>query len=60
MQIKRDRKYTLNLFVILQYIAKDKISASRNFKNELDKKINNLVNFPYKNRPSIYFDNAIT
>jgi len=57
MQIKRDRKYTSNLFVILQYIAKDKISASRNFKNELDKKINNLVNFPYKNRPSIYFDN---
>ena len=57
MQIKRDRKYTSNLFVILQHIAKDKISASRNFKNELDKKINNLTNFPYKNRPSIYFDN---
>ncbi len=57
MQIKRDRKYTSNLFVILQYIAKDKISTSRNFKNELDEKINNLVNFPYKNRPSIYFDN---
>ena len=57
MQIKRDRKYTSNLFVILRYIAKDKVSASRNFKNALDKKINNLVNFPYKNRPSIYFDN---
>jgi len=40
MQIKRDRKYTSNLFAILQYIAKDKISASRNFKNKLDKKIN--------------------
>ena len=57
MQIKRDRKYTSNLFTILRHIAQDKISVSRNFKNELDKKINNLTNFPYKNRPSIYFDN---
>ena len=57
MRIKRDKKYTSNLFVILRYIAKDRVSASRNFKNELDKKINNLTNFPYKNRPSIYFDN---
>ncbi len=57
MQIKRDRKYASSLFVILQYIAKDKIYASRNFKSELDKKINNLIHFSYKNRPSIYFDN---
>ena len=57
MQIKRHEQYISNLFAILQYISKDKISASRNFKNELDKKINNLTHFPYKNRPSIYFDN---
>ncbi len=57
MQIKRHEQYISNLFAILQYISKDKISASRNFKNKLDKKINNLTHFPYKNRPSIYFDN---
>lgn len=56
MQIKRHRKYTSNLFVILEHIAKDKVLASRKFKNDIDKKINDLTNFPYKNRQSTYFD----
>ena len=57
MQIKRSSKYNSNLFKILDYIAKDKISASENFLKELDKLINNLQNFPFKFRQSVYFDN---
>ena len=57
MQIKRSRKYLAKLFSILEYIAKDKIIASQKFKNDLDKKIKDIIHFPYKNRQSIYFDN---
>ncbi|SFP88659.1 type II toxin-antitoxin system RelE/ParE family toxin [Hydrogenimonas thermophila] len=57
MKINRSRRYTNNLFKILEYIAKDKISASENFKNELDQLIDNLPNFPFKYRKSKYFNN---
>jgi plasmid stabilization system protein ParE len=57
MQIKRHRKYVSNLFSILEYIAKDKVLASQKFKDDIDEKIENLINFPYKNRPSRYFEN---
>ena len=56
MQIIRSRKYQINLLIILGYIAKDKISASKNFQQELDKLITNIPNFPYKHKQSIYFD----
>ena len=58
MKIIRSRKFQINLLVILQYIAIDKVSASKNFQKELDKLIQNIPNFPYKYKPSIYFDNA--
>ena len=57
MKIKRFKRYQNSLFQILDYIAQDKLSASENFSNELDALINNLPNFPYKYRKSIYFDN---
>jgi len=56
MQINRSPLYKNNLFQILDYIAQDKLSASENFLNELDKLINNLPNFPFKFRKSQYFD----
>jgi len=56
MEIKRSPEYQNNLFKILDYIAQDKISASENFKNGLDKLINNLPNSPFKFRKSKYFD----
>ena len=31
--------------------------ASQKFKDDIDEKIENLINFPYKNRPSRYFEN---
>ena len=56
MKIERSPKYRNNFFQILDYIAQDKFSASENFKNELDNLIEDLPNFPYKYRKSIYFD----
>jgi len=55
MKIIRSRKFQINLLVTLQHITKDKISASKNFQKGLDKLINNIPNFPFKYRQSIYF-----
>ncbi|MDF1875337.1 type II toxin-antitoxin system RelE/ParE family toxin [Sulfurimonas sp. SAG-AH-194-I05] len=56
MKIIRSRKFQINLLITLQYIAIDKVSASRNFQKELDKLIKNIPNFPYKYIQSIYFN----
>ena len=56
MQIKLDTAFERNFNVILEYIAKDKFSASKKFRNDLFRQIKNLPNFPYKFRTSIYFD----
>jgi len=56
MKIIRSRKFQINFLVTLQYIAKDKSSASKNFQKELDNLIKNIPNFPYKYRQSVYFD----
>ncbi len=57
MQIKFDKKFEINLNLILEYIAKDKLEASKKFKKDLFKQIKNLPNYPYKFRKSFYFDN---
>jgi len=56
MQIELDDKFKRNFQTILEYIAKDKITASKNFKKELFKQIKNIPNFPYKYRKSFYFE----
>jgi len=56
MQIELSSKFKINFHIIFEYIAKDKISAARNFKKELFKQIDGLVDFPYKYRKSYYFD----
>ena len=56
MKIIRSRKFQINLLLALQYIAKDKVSASKNFQKEFDKLIKDIPDFPYKYRQSIYFD----
>ena len=56
MQIFRTRLYKTQLLNILKYIAKDKVSASENFHNELNEQIKNLIHFPKKYRQSIYSD----
>ena len=56
MKIIRSRKFQINLLITLQYIANDKISASKNFQKELDKLIKNIPNFPFKYKQSVYFN----
>jgi len=56
MQIELDDKFKKNFQSIFEHIAKDKITASRRFKRELFKKIDEIVNFPHKYRKSYYFD----
>jgi len=55
MRIIRSKRYTLSLQTIITYIAQDSKTRALNFKNKLDKVVNDLVNMPYKCRPSIYF-----
>ena len=55
MQIEFDEKFEISFRIILEYIARDKLSASNKFKENLFKQIKNLPNFPYKHRKSIYF-----
>jgi plasmid stabilization system protein ParE len=56
MQIKLDKKFEINFNFILEYIAKDKLSASKKFRKDLFKQIKNLPNYPYKFRKSFYFN----
>jgi len=56
MQVELDDKFKQNFQTILEYIAKDKITASKKFKKELFKQIKNIPNFPYKYRKSFYFE----
>jgi len=57
MKIIRTEEYQKELLVILKYIAKDKIIASKKFKQDLNIQINQILIFPYKYRSSIYFNN---
>ena len=56
MYIHRSRKFQAKLLTILKHIAKDKIEASENFQIDLDEQIVNIPYFPFKYKPSIYFD----
>ncbi len=57
MQIKLDKEFEENFETIFVYIAEDRVSAAKNFKKELFKRIKNIPHFPYKYRESIYFKN---
>jgi len=55
MVIKKSDPYKNQLKIILEYIAKDNISAMIKFRRELNQQIGNLINSPYKYRKSFYF-----
>ncbi len=59
MTIIKDKECLSQLLNILRFIKKDKPSASKKFEKELENKIQNLSNSPYKFRASIYFDNEV-
>jgi len=52
MTIVRKKEYSTALKIIMSFIAKDSKNRALNFKSQLDNKINNLVNFPYKFKES--------
>ena len=52
MIVIRKKEYLIALKVILSFISKDSRTRALNFKSQLDKKINNLVNFSYKFKQS--------
>jgi plasmid stabilization system protein ParE len=54
MRIVKTKQFISTLQQSLDYIARDKVSASFKFKKELDTHVNNLINFPYKYRKSYY------
>ena len=56
MKILRTEEYQKELLIILKHIAKDKVTASKKFKQDLNIQINEILNFPYKYRASYYFD----
>ena len=58
MQVEFGERFKKNLQTILERIAKDKLSASRNFRKELLEQIKTLPHFPYKYRQSFYFDDG--
>ncbi len=54
MQIKLNKKFDINLNIIIDYITQDKLSAAKKFRANLFNQINSLPNFPYKCRQSYY------
>lgn len=56
MYIVRKRDYLSALKIILSFIAEDSKNRALNFKSQLDNKINNLINFPYKFKQSKNYD----
>jgi len=57
MKISKLRRYKNQLTIILKHIAKDKMTASENFYINLNEAIDEIPNFPFKYRKSIYFNN---
>jgi plasmid stabilization system protein ParE len=58
MKIKILKSFSLRLADQVEYIAKDKPNAARKFKTDILKQIKALNKMPYKNKPSIYFNDA--
>lgn len=56
MRIEKKPRYFRNLTIILAFIAKDKVSAARNFESDLNAKLKNLSDSPYAYRQSHYYD----
>jgi len=56
MQINRSKKFKNEFREIILFIAQDKKTSAKDFKNSINKVMDNLIKFPYKYRKSIYFN----
>ncbi|WP_418185496.1 type II toxin-antitoxin system RelE/ParE family toxin [Aliarcobacter vitoriensis] len=59
-KIEKNITFNDSLFSILKYIAKDSPSRAKNFKIQIDNKIRNIPNMPFKARKSFHFDDQNT
>ncbi len=59
MRLIKTREYLVSLQDIMRYIAKDKKSASLNFRIELNKKLKNTKDNPKMYRQSFYHDDEV-
>jgi hypothetical protein len=57
MLIKKSDKYKSELKIILENIAKDKLSAMIKFRFDLNIQIKSIIDMPEKYRKSYYFNN---
>jgi len=56
MKIVYDKNFAATFKIILNYIAQDSQNSANRFKQELKLEIENIPNFPYKCRKSIWFN----
>ena len=56
MKIRITKSFRKKLNEQVRFIAQDKPSAARKFKNDILEKIEQIPPMPYKNRKSIFFD----
>ena len=56
MKIRITKSFRKKLNEQVRFIAQDKPSAARKFKNDILVKIEQIPPIPYKNRKSIFFD----
>ncbi len=60
MIINKNPSFNSKLFSILKFIAINNPVNAKRFKIELDKKITDLTNMPFKYRQSIHYDDTDT
>ena len=58
--VEKNATFNSSLLLILKYIAKDSPTNARKFKTQLDKKIKNIPNMPFKARKSLHIDDEHT
>lgn len=56
MKIIKSNKFNFKLKNTIQYIANDSVKNAKDFFSELDLKIKELINFPFKFRSSKYYN----
>lgn len=54
MVVVRKREYLDEVKAIISFIARDSVNRAKNFKLQLDGKIDDLIHFPYKYRQSVH------
>lgn len=56
MQVIKTFRFDNEFLKIYEFIAKDNVTNADNFRSEIDLKLENLPNFPYKCRKSLKSD----